>query len=141
MEHTDRAIRNGLALLMASLRQQVDDFQVRAYLNGLKVVPAVVITEGAERLATQIGRKYFPTVPEWLTACADVVDERRKAAGQTAKALQADCPECQGSGWANAEGPNAVVKCRCIKRGLELIAAAGDPLKRPALPAHDEARA
>jgi hypothetical protein len=137
MEPTEKAIRNGLALLTASLRQTVDDFQVRAYLRGLKPIAADVITESAERLSTQVGRRFFPTVPEWVTACADVVDERRKAAATQAKALLEDCPDCMGSGWANAEGPNAVTRCRCHERARALVEAAGNALPRPALPAHE----
>jgi hypothetical protein len=137
MVATERAIRNGLALLVASLRQEVDDVQVRAYLRGLKGLPADVISEAADRLATTAGRRFFPTVPEWISVCVDIVDERRATAARQAQALQADCPDCHGSGWANAEGPNAVTRCRCFVRGLALIQAAGVALARPALPAHE----
>ena len=129
---SDQAIRNGLALLTASLRQEVDTFQVRAYVRGLKDIAPDVILEAADALSTQIGRRFFPTVPEWVTACANVVDARRKAAAHTAKALQEQCPDCHGSGWRDAEGPNAVEKCTCVTRALALVQAAGAP--RPALP-------
>lgn len=138
MEPTERAIRNGLALLTASLRHGVDEFQVRAYLKLMAKIPPEIITLGAERLSTEAGRRFFPSVPEWLAACADIVDERRKAAAAQARALQEDCPECHGSGWADAEGPNAVISCRCKTRAIELVQAAGEPLQRPALPAGPE---
>lgn len=137
---SEKAVRHGLALLTASFRQEVDTIQVRAYLHGLKDLPAHVITEGASRLAREIGRRFFPTVPEWRTACAAIVDERRADAARRAKALQEDCPDCHGSGWANAEGPNAVIRCVCAKRALELLRDAGEPLERPerlALPTGD----
>lgn len=134
---TEKAIRNGLALLTASLRQEVDAFQVRAYLRGLKDLPADVITQAADRLSTEIGRRFFPTVPEWLTTCADIVDERRATAARQAFALLENCPDCHGSGWANAEGPNAVTRCRCHERARALVEAAGDAVQRPALPAHE----
>lgn len=140
---TDRAIRNGLALLTASLRQEVDAVQVKAYLRGLKDIPADVVLEGADELiraisAQPMGKRYFPTVPDWFAACASVVDERRKRAARQARALQETCDACHGSGWADAEGPNAVERCWCAKRAIQLLEEAGDAISRPALPAHDE---
>lgn len=139
---TEKAIRNGLALLTLSLRQEVDSVQVRAYLRGLRDIQADIITDGADRLIRDLatvpaGKRYFPTVPDWIAACADIVDERRQAVARQAKALQADCPECHGTGWANTEGPNAVVRCRCHQRAQEVMASVVAPIRRPALPAHE----
>jgi hypothetical protein len=132
---SEKAIRHGLTLLTASLRQEVDALQVRAYLRGLAAVPADVIMESADRLLQTLaeqphGKRYFPTVPDWLAACREIVDARRQAAARQARALQEDCPDCRGTGWADAEGPNAVVRCNCLKRAVELVQAAGDALPR-----------
>jgi hypothetical protein len=140
---TEKAIRQGLALFATSLRQDVDTYQVAAYLRGLKDVPADVVLEGADaqirRMALQpSGKRFFPTVPDWLASCAGVVHERRQAAARQAKALQEDCPDCHGSGWADAEGPNAVQRCRCLTRSVELMANVTAPIKVPALPPSSE---
>jgi hypothetical protein len=132
---TEKAIRNGLMLLTSSLGREVDAIQVRAYLRGLKNVPADVVLSGAdlciERMAAQpMGKRYFPTVADWLAACADVVDERRKVAARQAQALQEDCLECRDSkGWREVNG--LMVRCTCFKRAQELLAAAGEALTRP----------
>lgn len=120
-EAREQATRDGLALLCMALRQEVDAPQRRVYVRGLAEVPADVIGMAADRLSTEAGRRFFPTLPEWLACCAVVVNERRAVAARIAKALQDDCRECQGSGWANAEGPNAVVPCNCKRRALELL--------------------
>jgi hypothetical protein len=96
-----------------------------------------VIMAAADRLSVQIGRRFFPTVPEWVTACADVVDDRRKQAAAQVKALTEECADCHGSGWADVEGPNAVTRCLCTTRALELLRTAGEPLARPALPSYE----
>jgi hypothetical protein len=132
---TEKAIRNGLMLLTSSLGREVDAIQVRAYLRGLKNVPADVVLSGAdlciERMAAQpMGKRYFPTVADWLAACADVVDERRKVAARQAQALQEDCLECRDSkGWREVNG--LMVRCICFKRAQELLAVAGEALVRP----------
>jgi hypothetical protein len=136
---TDKAIKQGLALLVAALRQDVDAIQVRAYLRGLKDVPADVILEAADahilRLSTMPpGKRFFPTVPDWLASCAGIVNDRRQAAARQAKALQDDCPDCRGTGWADSEGPNAVDRCRCHTRAVELMNQVTAPIKVPALP-------
>ena len=136
---SEKAIRQGLALLVASLRQDVDALQVKAYLRGLKDVPADVILEAVDahilRMSQQPpGKRFFPTVPDWLASCAGIVNDRRQAAARQAKALQEDCPDCRGTGWADVEGPNAVVPCRCKTRAVELMNAAPAPMKVPALP-------
>jgi hypothetical protein len=140
---SEKAIRNGLALLVASLRQEVDQYQVKAYLRGLGDIDASVILEAADAhirslAAMPQGKRYFPTVADWVASCNGVITERRQMAARQAKALQEDCPDCMGSGWANDEGPNAVIRCRCHTRALQLLANAAAPLKLPALPPSSE---
>lgn len=136
--NTEQAIRNGLALLAASMRQEVDAVQVRAYLHGLKPIAGDVVLEGAERLIREPGRRFFPTVPEWIGACAVIINERRAKASTLAEALQKDCAVCGGSGWrcVAVSGFERVTRCKCWTEGLRLVANAGESLRQ--LTAGDE---
>jgi hypothetical protein len=130
-----QAFKDAMDHLAAAYRHELTTEAIRVYWHALKDVSEPLQHEGMARCAQTL--KFFPTVAELRTACADIVDERRALAARSAKALQEDCPDCHGSGLRDVEGPNTVVRCRCVKRALELIAEAGEPLKRPALPAWD----
>jgi hypothetical protein len=135
----EQAIRDGLAQFrMAGIIGEVDVPMRRTYVRGLSKVDSLVIRESVERLLSQAGRRFQLTLPEWLGVCATIVDERRAHVARIAQSLQDDCPQCMGSGWANTEGPNAVVRCTCRTRALELMAQAIAPIARPALPASTE---
>lgn len=129
---TETAIRNGLLLLSASMRQEVDAVQVRAYLHGLKTIAGDVVMEAAERLIREPGRKFFPTVPEWYGVCASVIDERRSKAAKLAEALQERCEVCQGTGMKNvgSGGLERMGRCKCFVEGLALMANAGQSLRQ-----------
>ncbi len=135
---SEQAVRDGLAQFVAAgVLRDADVPLRRVYVRGLaEVSPQVIVEATARILATP--RRYPFNLPEWVGVCADIIDERRAAAARQAKALTEDCPDCRGTGWADAEGPNAVVKCNCHKRALELVQAAGDALPRPALPPSSE---
>lgn len=141
---TDRAIKQGLALLVAALRQDVDSLHVKACLRGLKDVPPDVILEAVDahilRMSTQPpGKRFFPNVPDWLASCAGIVNDRRKEAARKAQALQEDCPDCHGSGLVDVDGRhNTVEKCRCKLRAVELMNQVTAPIKVPALPPSPE---
>lgn len=130
----DDAIKRGLAEMVTAFRTEVDAPQARLYRRLLAGVPADVVTESADRLMVQPGRRFLPTPAEWMTACADVVDERRTVAARQAKALQESC-DCS-EGWRDTD--HGVVRCACHQRALELVRAAGDALARPALPPSSE---
>jgi hypothetical protein len=137
---SEQAVREGLALLVTSLRQDVDAIQRKAYVRGLAKVPGDVIEAAVDRLIAQLaaqpmGKRYFPTVPDWLAACAAVVNERRSLAARQAKALAEDCPNCV-NGWetVQVDGIDHVKRCLCFTRGLELVAAAGEPIALPPAP-------
>jgi hypothetical protein len=137
---TDTAIRQGLALLVTSLPPAtVDEPQVRAYLRGLRDVPPDVILEAVDAHLLRmsqlpVGKRFFPTVPDWLASCAGIVNDRRQAAARQARALQEDCPDCRGTGWADTEGPNSVLPCRCKTRAVELMNQVTAPIRVPQLP-------
>lgn len=138
----ERAVKDGLAsFTLAGLAGEIDAPKRRVYVRGLQDVPSAVIRESAERLSTEIGRRFIPSLPEWLGKCADIVDERRTAAARHAAALRDDCVQCDATGWVSlvdASGAEQVKRCWCWTRGLELIKQAGQPLSRPALPPSSE---
>jgi hypothetical protein len=133
----EQAVRDGLALMCMALRQEVDAPQRRVYVRGLADVPADVIEAGADRLVTEPGRRFFPTLPEWIGACAAVIDERRKWAARVALQIRNECPVCHGSGFQDIEGPNQVTQCSCVKQAAELMANAPTAI-RPMLTSGDE---
>jgi hypothetical protein len=137
MATSEQAVRDGLAaFLLAGIIREVDAPTRLVYVRGLKDVAPDVILLATERLLTT-PRRFPLTLPEWVETCAAVVEDRRKSAARQAKALTEDCPDCQGSGWSNAEGPNAVIRCTCAKRALALIEEAGRPVMRALLPHED----
>lgn len=127
-------------LVLASRTKNFTPAEASVYLLTLADVPREILALGVTRLLEH-GVTWMPKPGDIKAACCAVVDERRAAAARQAKALQDDCPDCYGSGWANAEGPNAVVRCTCAKRALELVQAAGEALPRPALPPSSEVEA
>lgn len=120
-------------LVIASRTKNFTKAEASVYMLSVQDVPREILALGVTQLIEQ-GVTWMPKPGDIKAACCDIVDERRAAAGRQAKALQEDCPDCRGTGWADAEGPNAVVKCLCVKRALELVKAAGEALPRPALP-------
>lgn len=127
--------RRALSAFADAYRHELSDDAIRVYWQALRHIPVEIRGEGMARCVQTI--KFFPTVTEVLTACADVVDERRAKAKRLAEAFQDDCPHCVNSrGWREVliDGVSRAVRCDCWKRGQELIQAAGQALKRPALP-------
>ena len=124
-------------LVVASRTKTFSPSEALVYMQTMSDVPQTILEEGVTRLLEQ-GVTWMPKPGDIKSACCAIVDERRSAAARQAKALTEDCPECRGTGWADLEGPNAVVKCNCRKRALELVQAAGEALPRPALPPSSE---
>lgn len=121
-------------LVIASRDRHFTKAEASTYMLTLQDVPRDILALGVSRLIEQ-GITWMPKPGDIKAACCDVVDERRATAARLAQALKDDCPDCQGTGWANVEGPNAVVKCSCVKRALQLVREAGEAIARPALPA------
>jgi len=121
--------------LAAAYRHELTDDAIRIYWRVLKDIPLEIRDAGMERHICSW--KFFPTVDELLNACADVVDERRKAVSAKATKEIAECSDCGGSGLRTAEGHNAVAPCSCRKRAALMLANVVQPIKRPALPPTD----
>lgn len=142
-DRTKEADRHAFGVLLAPLivASRTKDFadpakaktQLHVWMLSLGDVPPAILTEAVERLIAE-GITWMPRPGDVKVVCCNIVDERRAAAARQAKALQEDCPDCHGTGWADVEGPSAVVRCNCLKRALELIRAAGEAIPRPALP-------
>jgi hypothetical protein len=127
-------------LVLASRTKNFTAAEASVYMLTLADVPREVLARGVTRLL-EAGVTWMPKPGDIKHACCDVVDELRATAARQAKALQDDCPDCQGSGWANAEGPNAVIRCQCITRALALMDAAGQALSRPQIAERSEVEA
>lgn len=121
-------------LVIASRCKTFTAAEASVYMLTMKDVPREVLGQSVLRLIDQ-GVTWMPKPGDIKRVCCDMVDERRQAAVAQSEALMRDCQDCFGSGWANAEGPNAVERCRCHARAVELVAAAGQALARPQLPA------
>lgn len=100
-------------------------------------VPRDVVSEAFARVLER-GVGWMPRADELKAVCADIVSERRRRAKQRADELVAACLICPRDGWRRVEvaGQQATVRrCECWTRGQALIAEAGQPIERPALPA------
>jgi hypothetical protein len=106
--------------------------QLKVWMDVCHDLPPELMADAVAQLLPV--SKWMPKPAEVREACCLIVEQRRLAAVRQAKALLDDCPDCQGSGWANAEGPNAVERCTCAKRAWQLLAEAGQMIARPVLP-------
>lgn len=131
-------INDALAEMVTAFRAEVDAPQARLYRRLLSGVPDDVISEAADRLMVEPGRRFMPTPAEWMTVCSQVVAARRMAAAKLARQLRDDCPVCLGSGFQDVEGPNQVLPCPCVKQAAALMDGMPAPIKL-ALPSGDEA--
>lgn len=125
----------------AAYRHELVDETIRVYWEALKGIPQEIRTAGLTRCVYAL--KFFPTVAEILHACADIVDERRKAIAKEGERIKAECPlrqqgACNG---VHRETHNGVVACNCHKDAVALLARADAPIKRPALPVSTEDQA
>ena len=123
-------------LVLASRTKNFTPSEASVYLLTLADVPREILGLGVMRLLEQ-GVTWMPKPGDIKAACADVVDERRKLAIAQADALSKDCATCQGTKFEEVKDDQGFARlkpCWCRKRGLELIAEAGNPIQRPALP-------
>lgn len=144
---SERAVRDGLAEFeLAGILREVDVPLRKVWVRAMAEIPAAIVIESTVRIIKQAGRRYPLTLPEWIGVCADIVDERRAEAAKRVTASypvcaacdERHCEHCHGTGLRDVEGhKNVVEKCPCKARERELIEAAGQPLARPALPAHE----
>lgn len=138
-------------LVIASRTKTFTKAEASVYLLTLQDVPREIVALGVSRLIER-GITWMPKPGDIKAACCDIVDERRAEAVRKAKSLYGHCdaceagglpadhcPECHGNGWLDSE--SGVVRCPHLARELALIAEAGNPLSRPALPASTEVEA
>ncbi len=118
-------------------RKHFSKVEAQVYMITLLDVPREILALGVTKLLED-GVTWMPKPGDIKAACADVVDSRRKVLAEQAQRMLTDCGDCQGTGWRNAEGPNAVESCSCKKRAAQLMATADHPIQRPALPESTE---
>lgn len=122
-------------------RTEVDrrELQMRltTWMQPFRRVPRDVVAEAFGRVLER-GVGWMPRADELKRVCADVVSERRQAAQRRADEIRAACLVCPRDGWQRVDVPaqqQTVKRCECWTRGQAIIAAAGEPIERPALPA------
>lgn len=110
--------------------------QLQSWILSLCDVPEPILRESLDRVIAR-GVTLMPRPGDVKAVCCEIVDERRREAAKRAAALKDECAQCGGSQWVSSvsDGVETVKRCWCFTRGLELIAEAGEPLKRPALQA------
>ena len=141
-EHLD--VFNGL-LAPLVLASRSRDFmgesarhQLVTWVMALDDIPLDVLSAGVQHLLRRV--TWMPRPGELRAACCDIVEERRKNAGRRAKALMANCDQCEGIGWRfdTVEGVEIARRCVCFERAGDIMRGVPEPIERPALPAHEE---
>lgn len=122
-------------LVAASRTKTFTKSEASAYLLTLMDVPRDVLAQAVTRLL-QAGVTWMPRAGDIKAACCDVVDDRRRLAMKQAALLRDGC-DCTPEGWRYRDD-GKVERCLCWVRAQALIAEAGAPLARPALPAAEE---
>lgn len=127
-------------LVIASRDKKFSKAEASVYLLTLQDVPRDVLALAVTKLV-QDGVTWMPKPGAIKSACCDVVEERRRALTAEAAVIREQCElrkqgACDG---IHRDTHNGVVRCECHKQAVQLIASAGEPLTRPALPpASDE---
>jgi hypothetical protein len=114
--------------------------RLTTWMRPFAEVPRDITTEAFTRVLER-GVGWMPRADEVKAVCCDIVDERRTAAAKYAQRQQDECLVCRDQrGWMPVvvNGVETVDRCGCWRRGRQAIEAAGEPLTRPALPAHEE---
>lgn len=131
-------------LIAASRCKEFDDpasarTQLHVWMISMADVPRPIVSDAVDRLLSQ-GVTWMPRPGDVKAVCCDIVDEHRRIATRDANALAADCVQCAGTQWVShtdEAGVERMKRCWCFTRGMELIAEAGQPLKRPSLMAYE----
>lgn len=120
-----------LSLLAVALGFELDEPTIAVHWHALRSVPVEIRRQAFARASERRWFK-FPQPAELKGLAADVVDEQRAVTARQARALMADCPDCQNSpGW-RSDG-RAVVRCACHVRAVALLAGQPATIARPAL--------
>lgn len=123
-------------LASASRSKGFDVHEARAYMVSLADVPRDVLTEAVDALL-RAGVTWMPKPGEIKAACAGVVAAKRSAAAVEARALQAECATCDGTGFervTDEDGVERVKRCWCAKRAVQMVDGVGDRIALPAAP-------
>lgn len=75
------------------------------YSEALRNLPIAVLHESAKRIATEPGRKYFPTTGEWREWALEYESELRRAALTGSRDWKVECEDCDDCGFLFFECP------------------------------------
>lgn len=133
------AFATALAPIVNTLWKRKENFSKQdavIYMRVLKFVPSAILVEAVDEMLS--AEKWFPEPSTVLKYCADIVDAKRKEACK--RWLGTDCEDCHGSRWReiDVDGVSRLERCGCWKRAMLEMDQIGQPLPRPALPAHVE---
>lgn len=124
--------------LKTSAKLEFTASETSTYMLTLDDVPHQILIDAISKLLRD-GITWMPRPGDIKAACADVVDAARRLAQERAKEFQQNCTVCAKDGWErlSVKGQWTVRRCECWRRGIALLDAAGTPIARPQLPAHD----
>ncbi len=91
----------------------IDAADLQTYFSALCHLPMWALEQGADALALERGRRFFPTTAEWHDKAQDAIERRLREVAQGEREWKLYCDVCQDSGWK----PHAcTAKTRCGRR-------------------------
>jgi hypothetical protein len=78
------------------------------YFDALRDLPENIIHESAKRIASQAGRKFFPTTGEWREVALVYESELRRAELSSPRTWENECNDCEDTGWNYYDCPGDV---------------------------------
>jgi hypothetical protein len=107
-------------LAVALRAQDVDAAMQRVYYEALQDLPPETVKAGAEALAKEPGRKWFPTTGEWRQAAEVALTAQLRQAIPAARRdpWTHECDPCEDTGWVldlTCPGSQGTVTCGRVK--------------------------
>lgn len=88
----------------------IDEADLHTYFSALSHFPIWAIEQGADALALERGRRFFPTTAEWAEKIEHAIERRLREIAQGEREWKVYCESCQDSGWKPHE---CTPKTRC----------------------------
>lgn len=90
--------------------QDIDAADLQTYFSALSHLPMWALEQGANALALERGRRFFPTTAEWHDAAQVAIERRLREVAQGERIWKLYCESCKDSGWKPQE---CTPKARC----------------------------
>jgi hypothetical protein len=91
--------------LCVALREPADDSGITqgVYFDALKDLPITALSAAAAMLASDAGRKFFPTTGEWRAAAETAYQHQLREAVKPARSepWRVECDACDDCGWTS----------------------------------------